>query len=278
MTADFSITTEAQHAEAVEAWEFCQNQLCITHGMSDQEVADLKAENDRLAKLLLDSPFEMSADGKVYRKPGLTVEDIETIIDVPAVVPITTEDGFLLDPENGSVLGHVQDLPEKPFQIDSDEAANWALKLLSSIEGTAAGLRLRRDALIAQMDKVIAEVDRKASWWEYRFGPDLRTYAKTQLKGKSKTKHFDWGSVAFRESKGSNTIVSDEEALQYVETFAPQLVKQKRWVGITEVLEAATIAEKALGEPQTDLGFMKHSGPSTSAKISTGISIEGKKK
>jgi hypothetical protein len=207
----------------------------------------------------------------------LTPAVLESIIDVPAVAPIETEDGFLVNPQNDEVIGHIQDLPDRPFTIDSDESADWALKLLSGLEGDRAGLCLRRDALIGEMNKVIARVERKLSWWEFRFGPLLRAYAKLRLTGRSKTAQFSWGHVAFRETNGTNQIVSEQEALEYVETFAPHLVKVTKSVNITAVLEAAKIAEQQTGEKQ-HLAFMRHSGAETRATISTGIKLEGGKK
>jgi hypothetical protein len=202
---------------------------------------------------------------------------LQAIVELPAVAPVETDDGFLMNPDSGEIVGHSKDSPTTPFRIIDDSSAEFVLRLWHEVEGKITGLQARRDALVSQMDSIIRDESRRLAWLEYRFGPELRQYAKSQLKGKGKTKKFAWGSVSFRENKRSNVIVSEDEALAYVEAFAPQLVKQKRWVGVTEVLEAARIAESVLGEPQKDLGFMKHTGASETAKISTGIQLEGTK-
>jgi len=208
---------------------------------------------------------------------ALTPEIVEEIINVPQTrTEMIDEDGFIWVLETGEVIGHVKEreVVEDRFKIESTEAAEWVLQLRSEAEGKVLGLVARKAALIEQMDKVIAKSMRRISYWDFRFRDELIAWARTQLKGKEKTLQLAWASISFRESRGSNVIVSDEEALRYVETYAPQLVKVKRSVGIKEVLEAKKIAESITDEKQGELGFMKHTGPSETVKISTGISIE----
>lgn len=276
------ITNEGAFAQYVSDLENLERLLVYPSDVPPEGFAKIRESIKQIDEALNASPFGMDSAGNVYRRDSasLTPEILEDIVSVPDVIPIQTEDGFLIHPDSGAVLGHVRDLPERPFTIDDDDSVNWALKLLHSLEGDVAGLQARRDALVAEMDAIIANKAKRIAFWIFRFEMDVKRYARSQLKGKEKTARFPWGHVSFRTTPGSNKIVSEEEAMAYVETFAPELVKTKteRWVGIKEVLAAAVIAEKALGEPQTDLGFMKHTGPDENVTISTGIQIEGKKK
>lgn len=211
---------------------------------------------------------------------SLTPELVEEIVSVPALQLVQTEDGFLVDEATGQIHGHIDDRnPHLPFVIDSEEKANWVLKLKSDIEGRIAGLQAQKAALVAQMDAVISRQTRKVAFWDYRFSTDLVRFSRTQLHGKSKTAQYAWGSVAFRNTQGTMVIVTPEEALEYVETFAPELVQVKKSVGVKAVLGAVAKASEQLGEKQEIPGFMKSTGPQENITISTGIMmIEGSKK
>lgn len=229
-------------------------------------------ERDELFRRAVELERELGGESNNELSPATLAE----IIAPPERNLVQTEDGFLVDDATGAVEGHIADLPDRPFEIKDDESADFALKLRSQIEGEIAGLQIRKAALDAEMDAVINRRRQKLAWWVFRFEPDLRRYSKTKLTGKAKTAYFNWGHVQFRDLKGTNKIISPEEALSYVETFAPELVKVKRWVDVTEVLEAAKRAEAALGEKQDNLGFIKNTGAETVVKITTGIKLDSK--
>lgn len=209
----------------------------------------------------------------------LSPSDLDDIIGEPRVQETdVTPDGYIFDVQTGEILGRA-DEPER-FTVNSEDAANWVLELRSGIEGGILGLKARKAAMVAKMDAMIAGETRKLSWWEYRFGGELTAFAKRMLAGgKSKTARFNWGSVAFRATKGTNIILDQPKAIEYVEAYAPELVKVAKSVTVESVMKAKGVAEHTLGEKQEgDLPFMASSGPGENVTISTGVELEGSKK
>ncbi len=202
-----------------------------------------------------------------------------------------TPDGWLYDVKTGEVLGLAEDVDdegaklglrgvERRYEIDSQDAADWALMVRTNIEADVIALQERRRALIANIDALIAERRRRLSWWAWRFEPSLIAFARPLLKGKSRTVNFVWGKVAFRKTKGTTAIIDNATAIEYVETFAPKLVKVVKSVNVTSVLEAAKVAEDATGEPQDAQlsAFLARSGESESVTVSTGLEVPGGKR
>jgi len=200
-------------------------------------------------------------------------------------------DGWLYDVKTGEVLGLAEAVDDEGarlgmrglaarFEIDSEDAANWSLMIRTEVESNLLALQARRDAVNKHIDALIAEQRRRLSWWEFRFQPSLIAFARTLLKGKSRTVQLTWGKVAFRRTKGSTAILDPATALEYVETFAPSLVSRKAWVTVGAIAEAARIAEEATGEPQEASlsSFVARSGETESVTVSTGLEVPGGKR
>lgn len=214
----------------------------------------------------------------------LTAEDLEQaaaelipatelLPAVPARETAHDEDGWIFDVQTGEVLGRL-DVAEL-FQINSDDAAEWALELRSRLEGDLVGIDARLRALTAMLEALRAEKMRRLAWWDWRFAPDLVAYSRTKLKGtRSKTAKFAWGQVSFRSTQGSHTILSMEEAVDFVRAWAPSKVKVVETVSVKDVLATVEVVAQATGEAPERPSFLAHSGESESVTIKTGIELK----
>jgi hypothetical protein len=202
----------------------------------------------------------------------------ELVPIAPRVTAVDSE-GFIYDVETGEVLGHetVSEDPVKPFEVDSVEAAEWVLEKRSRIEANILAVEARINALVASLERQRGHFIRQLAWWEYRFQPTLVRLARSLLKGKSRTVNFDHGKVAFRTSKGTNTIIDDQAALAYVRMWCPEKVHVKEWVNVADVLAARQLAaEVAEEDPSQSLPFLVSSGPSENVTVETGIGLKPK--
>jgi len=200
----------------------------------------------------------------------MSTAELETL---PAETAIDAE-GWIYRVDTGEIVGHSG--ASELFDVQDHESADWVLELRSQLEGEITGLAARKRALVAQLDAQINAATRRLAWWDWRFSPSLIAFARSQLKGKSKTVQFNWGKVAFRSTPGSTQIIDDAAALAFVETWAPDQVKVVKSVGIKAVQAAQEIATQATGETDTP-EFIVCSPPGENVTISTGIDVKGTK-
>jgi len=206
----------------------------------------------------------------------LSVFQPETVPAVRVTEPEVDSDGFICN-SAGEIIGHVNDR-EGPFQVTDRESAEWALELRSKVEGDHAAITARQRAVNEQFESQKAAVTRRLAWWDWRFRAPLVAFAKTLLKGKSRTAVLDWGRVSFRTTPGSSTVIDDAAALAYVKLWSPASVKVVESVGVKAVLAAKAAAEAATGEPEGVLPFLATSEPGENVEVSTGIEMkEGKR-
>jgi hypothetical protein len=211
---------------------------------------------------------------------NLTDGDLIAVIESAPAGPVIDidPDGWLFDVHSGEIVGRVE-LDER-FQVETMEAAEWALELRSRIEGDVAGIDERIRAVTAQLRLLRGERLRRLSWWDWRIAPSLILYARELLRGKkTKTARFGWGQVSFRSTKGSHAILDMEAAVAYVRTWAPGRVKVKteESVGIRDVLEVRDMVARMTGDEPEHLPWFAASGPSENVVISTGIEIKNEK-
>jgi phage host-nuclease inhibitor protein Gam len=191
----------------------------------------------------------------------------------PAPAPETAvdPDGWVYDVATGEVLGHQEVDPY--FAVMSTEAADWVLRLRSKIEGDLAGIDARIRALTAQLQALRSAQVRRLSWWDWRFSAELVAFARTTLRGKSRTAHFAWGKVAFRRNAGTHQILDMAEAVAWVKDWAPERVKVVESVAVKDVLAAIEVVARATGEEPDRPPFLQHIGGGETATVSTGIVV-----
>ncbi|MEK9735789.1 MAG: hypothetical protein VW239_00535 [Candidatus Nanopelagicales bacterium] len=172
-------------------------------------------------------------------------------------------DGWLYDVDSGEVLG-IPDLPDE-FAVDCVQAADAALEIRARLEARLAALRMRKAALIANIESLEADQRRRLAWWDWRFGHGLVEFARSML-GRGKTAKFVHGSVSFRATKGTNRIIDMESAVAWMRDVDPERVRVVESVLVSDVL-----ATRREGDV---LPWLESTGPGESVTISTGITRE----
>lgn len=134
--------------------------------------------------------------------------------------PITeVVNGFIVNVETGEVLGHIDTGDQ--FAVTDLKSAEWVLEKMQAQDSEIAGLGLRRQAIIDQLDSMVRDNKRRRDWLEYRFGNDLMAFADDALKdAKSKSLKTPYGTLGFRLNPGS--IKVREEAKEYAVTWAKE--------------------------------------------------------
>ena len=172
-------------------------------------------------------------------------------------------DGWLYDADTGEVLGRPDVLAG--FAVDCAQAADAALEIRACIEARLAALRMRKAALVANIESMEAEQRRRLAWWDWRFGAGLVEFARSLL-GRGKTAKFVHGSVSFRATKGANRIIDMESAVAWMRDVDPERVRVVESVLVSDVL-----ATRRKGDL---LPWLESTGPGESVTISTGITRE----
>lgn len=182
-------------------------------------------------------------------------------------------DGWRYDVESGEVLGRADVAGD--WTIDSDERAEWALELLSKLEGEIVGIDARIAAVTKQLTAMRRERERRVEWWRYRFQAPLIEFARSRLSGRKRSVKFGWGTVAFRRTKGSHWITDMEAAIEFAKTWLPSAIKVKRSVNVGDILEARRVAEKEV-EESVPCPFLASSDETECVSITTGINAEAR--
>lgn len=194
-----------------------------------------------------------------------------------ATGPVTAidADGWIVNAETGEVIG--REGIGSGWTIDSVEAADWALKLQSEIQADILAIDARIQAVTANLQALRRAKVRRLSYWDFRFASQLVTFARTQLRGRSKTAQFTWGRVSYRTMRGTTSVIDDAAALDYVRTWAPDQIRRtepRETVNVAAIAEAHRRAVAATGEDDP-LPFIVTSHPHEEATIQTGIPTPG---
>lgn len=207
--------------------------------------------------------------------------EIESIVSGPQEIKeansVVDADGWIYDSATGEVLGR-ENLDGR-FAIDSEESANWALKLRVEIETKILALDAQLRVLSQQIDALRNAQVRRLAWWDWRFRSELIQYARKRLEGrKERTAKFIWGNVAFRKCKGATTILDHQAAVDYVKTWCPERVKVKESVSSEDVKHVMDILTESTGNPQPKPNWLVLAEPREEIKIETGMDVEAKGK
>lgn len=142
-----------------------------------------------------------------------------------AAVPITTieQDGFLIDPETGEIVGVVT--PKAEFQIDSSEAAEWVLEKWQGLEADLAAIDAREKAILENMGAMKRNVQQRIKSLEFRFKDELAHYASQNLPKGKKTWSCPYGQVSFRTTGPKLGVANNELAIGWAKFECPAAVK-----------------------------------------------------
>ena len=185
----------------------------------------------------------------------------------------TDADGWITDLATEQVIGH-KDATEA-FTVRTPEDADWVLRKRMELDGQLASLDLQLAAFIRHVEAKKREINKRIDWWDFRFRTTLVDFARTCLRGKSKTAQFLFGRVSWTKGRGSNQIIKgqEDEALEWAYTWAPSKIQVRRWITCSDVLAAKQEAERTTGE-EMHLPFIATTPGAEKVTITTGIKGE----
>lgn len=145
-------------------------------------------------------------------------------------------DGYIYDVETGEVIDRQATLPDV---IACDADADAALEIRAEIDADIAAHDAKAKALLENLGRQRAALERRIKWWEWRFGSGLVAYARLKLRGKSRTVQFTWGRVSFRRTQPRRMILDMPKAVAWMTSRDPEKVKTVQTVAIADVVALA---------------------------------------
>jgi hypothetical protein len=168
-------------------------------------------------------------------------------------------DGFIIDPETGEVLGHIEKSGE--FHVRDQESADWVLRKMLQAKTAIETVK-------ANAEKLIRRHQRELDWLNLRFESELEELASRELKSqKTKTLQLSYGALAFR--RVAPQVQATEDAIGWLEQLAPDAVKTTKSVLVSQIPEdvvTAAIAEERPGifiRPERESFSIKLGGKSS---------------
>jgi hypothetical protein len=206
----------------------------------------------------------------------LDAADTERVAAVGKVRETATDSqGYTYYTDDGEIIGHVS-TPET-FRIDTTEKADWALDKRSEIEADLLAIRARKRALLENLTRLERTIEARLTWWDFRFRAEVIAFAREAIRSiKGKTLRLTYGSIAFRTSRGTNSIFDMEQAVAFVAKFAPEHVKRVETVNVKGIMEAARSYKEATEEDASLGAFLASTGSSESVVIKTGVGDDEK--
>ena len=151
---------------------------------------------------------------------------------------------FFSDDENSPIQETPTQLPvPTPFQIDSEDRANWYLRSLGNIAA-------EKERVKANSAKMLADLTARENGLKSRHESDFMAFCKAELirrKSKKKSLPLFQGVVSFKTQPASYSVCDPEAALVYARTFLPDLIEQKPVLNTS----AYTAASRASRETET---------------------------
>ena len=117
---------------------------------------------------------------------------------------IIREGGYLIDADTGDIIE--VETPRPQFVIDDLASAEWALEKMQEAAAHRAGLVARREALLSNINGMIADYDRRIDHLDHRFVPELENFARTQTSDKVRSFKTVFGTLQFRKTSGSPKV------------------------------------------------------------------------
>lgn len=162
-------------------------------------------------------------------------------------------DGVWYDAETGEALS----LDAKPgFQVTDEASADWVLERIMNAETEKARLETKRRAVIENLDRQVADAQRRVDGLHYRFDNELAHYAAGELEGKkTRTLNLAYGRLSFRTVKGGLRVKDQDEALEWARQECPEAVAVKLSFSISAVPEPMKegLAARLAGSGADDL-------------------------
>lgn len=194
------------------------------------------------------------------------------------------EDGYLIDPDSGEVLGLAWGDPDKPlFDRGSDVSdADFVLSLRMKEECALRAIAEQQAALMDNLRRMAKAHERRLEHLGRFYGPNLERTAREALAGKkTRTLALPHGTLALRKKPGKCSVPRERmaEAVAWAEDNMPELIRTKvdSWVPAREALDAYhewADAKARAGVPiSPDPVWAEVVDPHEVCVVSTGVSV-----
>lgn len=179
----------------------------------------------------------------------------------------------LFDTETGEYAGPANNsLPDRALETEEELLAY--MNRLSSAEADVLAETKRLEAVVANVEKLLALKKRRVEWLKARYELSANDVAEGLLPRKpdgtfrTKTYTCPWGQVAFREVKAKVAVANPELAVRWAKENAPDAVKVVESVLVSKLPEEVTAKWLAGEYSEGTLGFTIEPGR-TSVKVTT---------
>ena len=190
-------------------------------------------------------------------------------------MPIERIGDDLFDTETGEYAGPANsNLPDRALETEEELLAY--MNRLSSAEADVLAETKRLQAVVANVEKLLALKNRRVEWLKARYELSANDVAEGLLPRKpdgtfrTKTYTCPWGQVAFREVKPKVVVNNQQLAVAWAKDHAPEAIKTVESVLVSKLSE--TFIERwagyEFGNGDTPWGFAIEPGR-TSVKVTT---------
>ena len=146
---------------------------------------------------------------------------------------IVVIEGFCYSTETGELLYPAE---KEGFKVDDQRSAEWLGEKLLGLDADIAALELQKQAVCQNVDSMIADKKRHKDGMLWRYGPQLKAFAKANLPKGKRTWTCAFVSVAFRTVKaGFRLATTDDAAMSWAKAEYPDAVKVKESFLISQV-------------------------------------------
>lgn len=190
-------------------------------------------------------------------------------------MPIERIGDDLFDTETGEYAGPANsNLPDRALETEEELLAY--MNRLSSAEADVLAETKRLQAVVANVEKLLALKNRRVEWLKARYELSANDVAEGLLPRKpdgtfrTKTYTCPWGQVAFREVKPKVVVNNQQLAVAWAKDHAPEAIKTVESVLVSKLPETFTErwAGYEFGNGDTPWGFAIEPGR-TSVKVTT---------
>lgn len=159
-------------------------------------------------------------------------------------MPIERIGDDLFDTETGEYAGPANStLPDRPLETEEELLAY--MNRLSSAEADVLAEAARLQAVVANVEKMLALKNRRVEWLKARYERSASEVAQSLLPRKpdgtfrTKTYTCPWGQVAFRDVKPKVVVANPILAVEWAKVNAPEAVKVVESVLVSKLPETA---------------------------------------
>lgn len=158
---------------------------------------------------------------------------------------------------------------ETRFVPDTRDKVDWVLAQILDRETDALSVLTKLETITRNLQRVRSKLLGDADWLRTRYHVDIERVARDELaksKKPGKTLVLTHGTISFRNSSGTNAVKDMDSALEWMEQYAPDLIKVTRSVTATNARTAIDNAKRE-GKIAVDPRWIDSTGPRESMTI-----------